>query len=311
MMTIPNYPADDRPGFCAAQLDRQGHWRQDPEQRAAHLEGAGIILVSRYQMPVAGNRAQIVPVQAFADRLDEAIWLGMWRERSIYALAISAEEAQQRADLRFADLRGAAMRLDPDDTAVLGYARAMIYWQRQHRHCGRCGQATQAAQAGHVRLCPDCKIEHYPRSDPSMLVQVSDPDDRCLLGRQAGWGKGFWSVLAGFVEPGESIEDAVIREVWEEARIHVSGMRYLASQAWPFPASVLLGFHARGLADIPQVEQDDLEAADWFSREQIAAGIAAKSVLMPPPFTLSYRLIESWFNQPGSRPLMALIQASQ
>lgn len=302
-MHIPPYPADQPPGFTAASLDRQGHWRQEPEQLAKQLETAGIILVHRYKMPIQGRHIHLLPARDFTDQLDAAIWLGMWQERSIYALDISAQEPAQWPELDFSDLRGAAMRLQADDASVLAYARAMIYWQRQHRYCGRCGTATSAGLAGHVRRCPQCEVEHYPRTDPSMLVLVSDGSGRCLLGRQASWGKGFWSVLAGFVEPGEGIEDAVVREVWEEARIRVTGMRYIASQAWPFPASVLLGFHALGIADPPQVDQDELEAAAWFSREDIRNGIAAGSLLVPPPFTLSYRLLEEWFDLDSPVPL--------
>ena len=275
MQDLPDYPRPGLPGFSAASLDRMGHWRNSDEERRRHLDDAGLVLVHRYRMPVNAGQIQLLPATELGDALAEAIWLGMWKERSIYALDVSAEAPERWPQLRFADLRGAAMRLDPDHAAVMAYARAMVYWQRQHRHCGRCGGPTEAAQAGHVRRCPRCEVEHYPRTDPSMLALVTDGGNRCLLGRQPSWAPGFWSTLAGFVEPGETVEDAVIREVWEEARIQVTGMRYVASQSWPFPASVLFGFHARARPDQPQVEQDELEAADWFDRERIADELRA------------------------------------
>lgn len=304
-MNIPEYPPSDGPGFVAARLDRTGHWRNDAAALAARQAEAGIILVSRYRVPVADGRAQLLPAADFAGQLDAAIWLGLWQGRSVYALAVD----EPPPDLRFADLRGAAMHLAADDAAVLAYARAMVYWQRQHRHCGRCGAPTRATHAGHVLRCDPCDKEHYPRTDPSMLVLVA-AGERCLLGRQRGWPEGMWSILAGFVEPGESIEDAVIREVWEEARITVTGMRYFASQPWPFPASVLLGFHATAEPETPQVEQDELEAADWFSRTQIAEGVEAGALRLPPPFTLSYRLLEAWYDQAAETPLRQLLDAT-
>ena len=306
-MNIPTYPAPQTPGFAACSLDRKAEWRTDKSLREQDLDNAGLILVNRYRMPINGVGVAILPAQDFAKQLDQAIWLGVWHGNPLYALEVDDELAKSRPELRFSDLRGAAMRLPADDAAVMAYARAMVFWHKRHRFCGRCGNATQATHAGHVLRCEPCNLEHYPRSDPSMLVQVSDPDDRCLLGRQPGWPNGLWSVLAGFVEPGESIEDAVVREVWEEARVSVTGMAYFASQPWPFPASVLLGYHAIAQAGTPQVEQDELEAADWFSREQIIRGVESKSIFLPPPFTLSFGLIQAWFDRGSNKPLVDLI----
>lgn len=305
-MGLPEYPGKRRPGFTASSLDRQSHWRVEPQRLDALLDQAQIILLHRYKVPVSNGHAQLLPARNFADRLDDAIWLGMWQDRSLYALSIDDTGAAAHPELQFRDLRGSTLHLDADHASVLAYARAMLYWQRQHLHCGRCGSATRPGQAGHVRVCPDCEREHYPRSDPSMLVLVSDEQDRALLGRQHSWPKGFWSGLAGFVEPGESIEDAVIREVWEEARIEVTGMRYLASQPWPFPASILMGYLAKGKGVEPEVEQDDLEAAGWFSRSQITQRLQSGEMYLPPRFTLSYRLIEAWFDAGSDTPLSRL-----
>ncbi len=306
-MGIPDYPSARPHGFTAASLDRLSHWRQEPERLQALQEQAGVVLLHQFRVPVKERQAQLIDAAELPQGLDDAIWLGLWRERSIYALDVSTRPVTHWPELRFRDLRRHAMDLDPDHAAVLAYARAMTYWQQQHRHCGRCGGLTQARQAGHVRHCATCEVEHYPRSDPSMLVLVADPGDRALLGRQASWPANYWSGLAGFVEPGESIEDAVIREVWEEARIRVTGMRYLASQPWPFPASVLMGFLARAEAGTPQVEQDELDAATWFSRDDINTGLNEGRLHLPPHFTLSYRLIEAWFNAGAVTPLQGLL----
>lgn len=306
-MNIPDYPHERTPGFNAGTVDRKAEWRTDPAAREALLDQAVLVPVCRYRMPMSGDSLETLPALAFKERLDSAIWLGLWNQRSVYTLEVSDDEAASWPDLHFTDLRGAAMRLQPDDAAIMAYARAMVFWAKRHRYCGRCGEPTRASHAGHVLRCDACDLEHYPRSDPSMLVQVSDDRDRCLLGRQAGWPPAMWSVLAGFVEPGESIEDTVIREVWEEARIKVSGMRYFASQPWPFPASVLVGFHAVAEPDQPQVEQDELEAADWFSREQVCEALLNKQLFLPPPFTLSFRLIESWYDLKAEAPLASVL----
>lgn len=308
-MNIPLYPPSERPGFIAAALDRRGEWRNAPASLASVAADAGVIPLFRYQVPVQDGRAVVLPATAFADQLAQATWLGLWQGQSIYALPVADPAAAALTGIRFSDLRGAALHLEPDDAAVLAYARAMLFWQRQHRHCGRCGSPTRPTHAGHVLRCDPCDKEHYPRTDPSMLVLVRS-EDRCLLGRQRGWPPVMWSILAGFVEPGESIEDAVIREVWEEARIEVTGMRYLASQPWPFPASVLLGFHATAVAATPTVEQDELEAADWFSRARIQTEVQAGQLRLPPPFTLSYRLLEAWYDEAAEQPLRSLLDAS-
>lgn len=299
-MDIPAYPPNKGPGFIAAGLDRNSHWRVDADKLQRELASAELILLHRYRMPMQAGELQTCAANEYFEFLDQAIWLGVWNDRSIYALDLESCGQEPPAELNFHDLRGAALRLDADHAAVMAYARAMVYWQKRHRYCGSCGLPTQARQAGHVLYCAHCELEHYPRSDPSMIVQVSDEQDRCLLGRQPNWPKGMWSVLAGFVEPGESIEDAVVREVWEEARIRVTGMRYSASQPWPFPASILLGFHASGIGAQPQVEQDELEDAAWFSRAQIEDGVRSKSLFLPPPFTLSWHLIAGWFDLGGT-----------
>lgn len=306
-MPLPDYPSTNRPAFVAASLERTAHWRGDTEKLASLMADAQVIPVCRYRMPIRGDSLQTLPASALADELERAIWLGMWQGRSLYALEVSEQAKAAWPELTFADLRGASMHLQADHAAVMAYARALIFWHQRHQFCGRCGGTTQARESGHLLYCQACDLDHYPRSDPSMLVQVSDEQDRSLLGRQSGWPAGMWSVLAGFVEPGEAIEDCVVREVWEEARIKVTAMRYAASQPWPFPASVLMGFHAHGVGDNPAVEQDELEAAQWFSREDIRQGLQDKTLFLPLPVTLSFHLLAQWYDKRAEAPLRSLL----
>ncbi len=181
--------------------------------------------------------------------------------------------------------------LPEDQGAILACARALVIWRSRHRHCGACGAPTTPRSAGHSLTCSssECGAEFFPRIDPAVIVVVTDAD-RVLLGRQPSWPAGRYSALAGFVEPGETLEDAVLREVHEETGVRVSAPRYFASQAWPFPSSLMLGFHAS--ARVGPLELDgELEAAQWFEAGQIAAA----SGLLPPHHTIARRLIESWY----------------
>ena len=170
----------------------------------------------------------------------------------------------------------------------------MINWHRRNRFCGVCGSATVVSEAGHLRTCPSCGAHHHPRTDPVAIVLVSD-GDRALLGRQARWPAGRYSALAGFVEPGESIEQAVAREVREESGIEVAQVRYHSSQPWPFPSSLMLGFHAAYAGGDPEPLDNELEHVRWFDRtevEEIVAGRRPEH--LPPPVAIARRLIDEW-----------------
>jgi NAD+ diphosphatase len=195
----------------------------------------------------------------------------------------------------FGELRSFASRLPERDAGLVAYARALSLWRANHRHCGRCGSPTRPARAGHVLECTACGHTHFPRIDPAIIVLVSD-GERALLGRQASWPPGRYSTIAGFVEPGESLEDAVRREVLEESGIEVTSARYHSSQPWPFPSSLMLGFEAESPGGTPRAEDSELEDVRWFSRESVRAG----EILLPPAESISRRLIEDWLA--GGRP---------
>jgi NAD+ diphosphatase len=193
-------------------------------------------------------------------------------------------------------LRLVATLLPADEAGLLGYARAMIFWRRQNRFCGVCGASTTAARGGHVLVCtnPACRHEHFPRTDPAIIVLISD-GERALLGRQAAWPAGRYSTIAGFVEPGESLEDAVAREVFEETGVQVDLIEYHSSQPWPFPSSLMLGFTAHAVTTEVRLHDQELEDARWFTRAELAAGYPK----IPPNISISFRLIEDWFDAGG------------
>ncbi len=194
-----------------------------------------------------------------------------------------------------AGLREAATELPADEAALAAYAAALVSWHRRHRFCANCGAATEAADGGHERRCPACDAHHFPRTDPVVIVRVVDDRDRLLLGRQASWPEGRFSVLAGFVEPGETLEEAVRREVEEESGIEVGAVSYVASQPWPFPSSLMIGFSAQASSGHPEPGDDELAEVRWFTRAEVEAAAAGRGeIALSPPYSISRRLIDGW-----------------
>ena len=199
-----------------------------------------------------------------------------------------------------AGLREVGAELGGDEVALATTAIALDNWHAAHLRCSRCGAPTVPAQAGWVRRCPEDGSEHYPRTDPAVIVLVIDEDDRALLGRQGRWQPSWFSTLAGFVEPGESAEAAVRREILEEAGVHVGEMTYLGSQPWPFPCSLMLGYHAWATSTDIAVDGEEIVEARWFSRADLAAACLAGEVALPPAVSIARRLIERWYGEPLS-----------
>lgn len=321
-------------------LDRAADRRAEPGLLGRLLddEATAVLVLDAEQAPVrpAGDRDDgddgrgdgdggegdgpvldlLAPQQA-RDRLDPAgteppplaAYLGRDRRgREYVALAQPrplAPRDQQPANalpagVRWAGLRELGTVLGDRDAGLLTTAVALVNWHAQHGACARCGQPTEPVSAGWARHCPACGAEHYPRTDPAVIMAVTDEDDRLLLGRQARWPAKRFSTLAGFVEPGESLEAAVRREVLEEAGIVVDEVEYKGSQPWPFPSSLMLGFHARGRAGEPVVDGEELAQARWFSREDLRLDVATEEVLLPPRVSIARRLIEDWFGGPIS-----------
>ncbi len=295
-------PEAGRPNvFAGPHVDRLKFANADPDSVArAIAEGtARLIPVWKSRCPVIrlpSPAACLLPLESgpFAGiDLRELILLGDYRGLAIFTKEIEAEVPPSLADgAEFADLRLAAALLPHDEAGLVAYARAMISFRHRHCFCGSCGAATEPQQNGRVMICTreGCGTEFFPRVDPAVIVLVTD-GDRALLGRQAGWPAGRYSTIAGFVEPGESLEDAVRREVLEETGIDTGVMSYQSSQPWPFPRSLMLGFRAQALSTEIRLGDCELEDARWFHRDELATGS-----MMPFSQSIAFRLIEEWLN---------------
>ncbi|HEX4978059.1 MAG TPA: NAD(+) diphosphatase [Nocardioides sp.] len=199
---------------------------------------------------------------------------------------------------RAVHLRDLVTDLDAEEAALVVHAVALAEWHRAHRHCPRCGGRLTPAAAGHLLHCDSCGRDQFPRTDPAVIMLVTDDADRCLLGRQPSWPEGRYSTLAGFVEPGESLESAVRREVEEEVGVHVDEVTYFGNQPWPFPASLMVGFFARARTTAVDVDGQEISDARWFTREEMLAEASAGRLLLPRGVSISRSLIETWYGGP-------------
>jgi NAD+ diphosphatase len=282
-------------------LQRRAEMRLQPDWvEAARADPGTRYLISRGTAHLV--RREPTPSIAFLGPEDEAVraidgsrqtLLGWFRGQRCVLIDLPDDLVLAPPGTAFEELRPLLPLQAPDEAQLLAYARALTVWRGRQRHCGVCGYTTVARNAGHVLVCtnPSCKSEFFPRIDPAIIVLVTD-GSRALLGRQASWPAGRYSALAGFVEPGESLEEAVVREVDEEAGVQVRDVRYFASQPWPFPASLMLGFHAHASAGEVRLD-GELEDARWFTLGELQA---APIILLPPPHTIARRLLEAWFS---------------
>ena len=293
--------------YVAGDLDRAGHRRKDSVWIAERLADptSRFLPVWRTQNLVSaqGPRAVFLGARHVGRFVGEAVLLGLRRgEEAVFAIDVSAHESPQEAlDLgtgaTFTDLRRVGPLLEREEGALLAYARGICWWHQRHRFCGVCGAPTAASDGGHTRACtnPDCRTSHFPRTDPAVIMLVTH-GERCLLGRQAVWLKGMHSTLAGFVEPGESLEEAVAREVKEETGVTVTDVRYHSSQPWPFPSSIMLGFHARAETTELRIDPSELEDAGWFERAWLLDHKDDDEFRLPRLDSIARRLIEDWLH---------------
>ena len=224
--------------------------------------------------------------------------LGQDADGVVY-FGVSAELPAASAGVRPASLREVGSLLGDRDAGLFTHAVALANWHDTHTHCPLDGVPTVPDPGGHSTRCPRDGSEHFPRTDPAVIMLVTDPDDRCLLARNAAWPGRRVSILAGFVDPGESAEQAVVREVHEETGIKVGNVRYLGSQPWPMPRSLMLGFRADAPAgQAITVDEEELAEAYWFSRDELLAAIKAREIALPPPVSIARQIIESWFGGP-------------
>ena len=240
--------------------------------------------------------------------------LGIADGRPHFLLALrddsQAEALEATLHARRAGLREAGLLLAADEAGLFAYAKGLAHWQRKTRHCARCGSPLAIVAAGHRLHCTNttCGRLHFPRTDAAIIVIV-EHEGACLLGRQSNWPPGRYSTLAGFIEPGESLEDAVRREVAEESGVQVGEVRYHSSQPWPMPASLMLGFTAVARDPAIRLRDGELEDARWFTPQQIADGIADGSFLPSTPLSVSYRLLRHWLRERAGMELDALVAA--
>jgi NAD+ diphosphatase len=298
-----------RPNFYAsAAVDRLGHLRRDERWIAERLADPAtrILPVWRtHNLVIAGGTpgAAWLSVERAGPLLQEVrevAFLGFHDSIAHFAIEVShfedpAPVASLAEAAAFADLRTVGPLLHRDHGALLAYARGMMHWHGRHRFCGICGHPTESLEAGHVRRCTnaDCGASHFPRTDPAVIMLVHD-GERVVLGRQKVWPPGMHSVLAGFVEPGESLEDAVRREVAEEVGIALGEVTYHSSQPWPFPSSIMLGFTARATTTDLNPATDEIETARWYTRAELRASPENEVFRLPRRDSIARRLVEDW-----------------
>ncbi len=291
--------------FAGPYIDRQSDerdvldWRAraaaDPATRYVAMRGTTHLIYTQPAPHVAFLAGDQPIVQAAQD--EQLVLLGLFDGALCVLVEIApADSPALPPGARFEELRVVANLLPPQQAGLLAYARGLSIWRARHRFCGICGARLRPQRAGHALRCSaiDCAQEVFPRLDPAIIVLVSD-GARALLGRQADWPAGRYSTIAGFVEPGESLEDAVVREVAEETGVAVHDIRYHSSQPWPFPASLMLGFQARCAPHAAICVGGELEDVRWFTRAELSAGAAG----LPPSHSISYRLISAWLADPS------------
>jgi NAD+ diphosphatase len=298
--------------FASYPLDRAGHRRKDEAWLAAALAGErAMVCAFRGDQPLLAEAAHgmeavwlSTAALAFADPIAPVVFLGLAADGAPhfgFALPDGFDLAESPLGGlgEFADLRGAALALSEDACAILGCAKSLLDWHARNRFCARCGAGSVAAEAGWKRICAACGAEHFPRVDP-VVIMLPVRHDRALMGRQARFPKGMYSALAGFVEPGESLEEAVAREVKEEVGLTVSSARYLHAQPWPFPSQLMIGMIATVIEDEAEVLEDEIDAVVWVSREEARAALsggadtAAGRVFAPPRLAIAHHLLKAW-----------------
>jgi NAD+ diphosphatase len=300
-----------RLGYTASRLARVAERRSDEPFLAACAADArggtyaigGELVVLRKTANGLDPLFPVAEAKALAPTA-EVVFLGAAGDAGRFGTSLDPEATRAlkgNPDLVVIDLRTIAVQglVDVDHLAPLAEAKALLLWHSRHRFCSNCGVATNVSQAGWKRECPACKVEHFPRTDPVAIMLAVD-GDRCLLGRAGRFVNNMWSCLAGFIEPGESIEDAVRRETLEEAGVVCGKVTYMASQPWPFPMSLMIGCHAQAVSTEITVDRTELEDARWFTRDEVAlmfTGQHAEGITIPPPIAIAHHIIRAWVEE--------------
>lgn len=295
--------------FAGNPLDRAGDRRNDPEwlaERASDPEALALVLWEGRPLLEAGEEPRLAWLSMAHARAvvpDRELFLGLWKEAPVFAVEIEGSVDPTAGPLQglgaFHEMREAAALLSGADAAMAGTAKSLFDWRRRHGFCAACGTQSENACGGWKRVCPACKTEHFPRVDPvtiMLAVYRGGTEPRCLLGRQANWPEGRMSALAGFLEPGETVEEACAREIEEEAGLTVTAVRYHSSQPWPFPSQLMIGLIAEVDSEDAAPDQTELEAVAWLTRQEAADVLAGRhpSIKAPPPIAIARTLLQAW-----------------
>jgi len=306
--------------FTSVRLNRKVELRDDarwvtdtltqPDTRLVPLWRSRSLLERRFGGTVAIYLSPVGLIEP--DRIQPPTLLGNDGKRDYFAVSVTDKQKDailaEFPEARFADLRRASIDMAAKHAGILAYAKALHYWQHRHAFCGVCGSPNLLRSAGHRMVCSneECTRESYPRIDPAIIVLVTH-GEYCLLGRNAKWPPKQFSTLAGFVEPGESLEDAVLREVYEEVQLQLEHIRYVSSQPWPFPASAMCGFYAEAV-DRNSGTSDEVDEARWFTAQSLKQAVIDNEVRLSPPVSIAFRLLADWYRKNSGGDLEELVR---
>jgi len=320
-LSIDRITRSRRNRFTSVRLDRLVEYRDNEDfvKKAQSSPAARFVPLWRSRSLLASTDEGQIAVYLKPDELvhPDAIapptLLGTDGKRYFFAVSINdaqrEEVLERHPEAQFIDLRRASVDMDAKHAGVLAYAKALHYWQHRHTFCGACGSPNQLRSSGHRLVCSneECARQSFPRIDPAIIVLVTH-DDACLLGRNSNWPPKRFSTLAGFVEPGESLEDAVVREVFEEARVRLTEIQYVSSQPWPFPASSMCGFYARAESRDCHTS-DELEELRWYTVSGLEEAVRNQDVLLSPPVSIAFRLLADWYYKQSGRDLEQFVRS--
>jgi NAD+ diphosphatase len=298
--------------FAGNPLDRASDRRADTDWLAGQLASSDSLGVAIWNgRPLVedakegGKQIAYLPAKLVADLAqgeERLLFMGLWKDTAVFAVDLEGPADPADGPLeglgKFEDLRAVALKLPPTEAAIVATAKQMFEWRRRHGHCAVCGQPSRAVDGGWKRKCPSCETEHFPRTDP-VVIMLPYHGDRCMLGRQEAWPKGMFSALAGFLEPGESIEEACARELNEEAGLHAVKVRYHSTQPWPYPSSLMIGLIAEVEDEEGSPDQTELSEVRWFTRDEARQLIAGQieGVAAPQRLAIAHQLIKAWVEE--------------
>ena len=282
--------------LAVAEVDRAAHLRSDEAYLKSAWASASVLLFMNEKFVASSNQINFVPGSTLGEYQTQTdYFLGVKDKENFFVRHLASDE---NTKLELMTLREIGAFLSPRDIGLAVHAQGLANWHKKHPRCSQCGAATSVVLGGSVRRCLIDESEHYPRTDGAIIVLIKDEQDRVLLGRQKVWPKNRFSTFAGFVEPGESFENCVLREVREEAGVELTQINYLGSQPWPFPASLMIAFEA--VTNTPQLAKadgDEIEEIRWFSRAEMKVAILDKSLILPLEISVARQMIKAWYGQ--------------